>query len=78
MVTHNYEQFAPYVTRKIKMHDGKVVEDEKIRSIPEAVMEHAEDMYEEAREKAETEEAGGRGSISAGNIIRLGVRNTLT
>ncbi len=76
VVTHNYEQFAPYVTRKIKMHDGKVVEDEKIRSIPEAVMEHAEDMYEEAREKAETEEAGGRGSISAGNIIRLGVRNT--
>ncbi len=27
LVTHNYEQAAPYVTRKIKMHDGQVVED---------------------------------------------------
>lgn len=27
VVTHNYEQFAPYATRKIKMHDGKVAED---------------------------------------------------
>ena len=28
VVTHNYEQFEAYATRKIKMHDGKVVEDE--------------------------------------------------
>ena len=27
VVTHNYDQFAEYVTRKIKMHDGRVVED---------------------------------------------------
>lgn len=29
VVTHNYEQFAPYATRKIKMHDGKVAEDSR-------------------------------------------------
>ena len=27
IVTHNYEQVAPYVTRKITMHDGKILED---------------------------------------------------
>ena len=30
IVTHNYEQVEPYVTRKIEMHDGKVVEDKKL------------------------------------------------
>lgn len=27
MVTHNYEQAAPYVTRKIRLHDGELVTD---------------------------------------------------
>jgi len=27
MVTHNFEQAAPYVSRKIRLHDGEVVED---------------------------------------------------
>ena len=31
VVTHNFEQFEAYATRKIKMHDGKVVEDEILR-----------------------------------------------
>lgn len=31
IVTHNYEQVEKYVTRKIKMHDGKVLEDKKIK-----------------------------------------------
>ncbi len=30
LVTHNYEQAEPYATRKIMMHDGKVIEDKKI------------------------------------------------
>ena len=30
IVTHNYEQAEPYVTRKITMHDGKIIEDKKI------------------------------------------------
>ena len=31
IVTHNYEQAAPYVTRKITMHDGRIIEDKKIQ-----------------------------------------------
>lgn len=30
IVTHNYEQIEPFVTRKIKMHDGKLLEDKVI------------------------------------------------
>ena len=33
IVTHNYEQIEPYVTRKIKMHDGKILEDKKITKV---------------------------------------------
>ena len=33
IVTHNYEQVEPYVTRKIKMHDGSVLEDKVIRKV---------------------------------------------
>lgn len=32
IVTHNYEQVEKYVTRKITMHDGKVLDDKKITS----------------------------------------------
>ena len=31
VVTHDYEQIQAYATRKIKMHDGEVVEDKKIK-----------------------------------------------
>ena len=31
IVTHNYEQAEPYVTRKITMHDGRIIEDKSIR-----------------------------------------------
>ena len=33
IVTHNYDQVEKYVTRKIKMHDGKVLEDKKIKEV---------------------------------------------
>ena len=32
VVTHNYEQAEPFVTRKLTMHDGKIIEDKKISS----------------------------------------------
>ena len=32
IVTHNYEQVEEYVTRNIKMHDGKILEDRIIRN----------------------------------------------
>lgn len=31
IVTHNYDQVEPYVTRKIKMHDGRVLEDKVLK-----------------------------------------------
>ena len=31
IVTHNYDQVEEYVTRKITMHDGRVLEDKKIK-----------------------------------------------
>ncbi|MCQ2567511.1 MAG: ABC transporter ATP-binding protein [Mogibacterium sp.] len=31
IVTHNYEQAEPYVTRKITMHDGRIIEDRNVR-----------------------------------------------
>ena len=33
IVTHNYDLVEKYVTRKITMHDGKVLEDKKIKNI---------------------------------------------
>ncbi len=30
IVTHNYEQAEPYVTRKLTMHDGKIIEDKTV------------------------------------------------
>ncbi|MCI8648019.1 MAG: ABC transporter ATP-binding protein [Firmicutes bacterium] len=62
VVTHNYEQFAPYATRTIKMHDGKVVEDERLKE----------------RSKGALQEKGEFVSrdMSASSKIRLGVRNT--
>ncbi len=35
IVTHNYEQVANYVTRKITMYDGKILEDDKISNVNE-------------------------------------------
>lgn len=31
VVTHNYKQIEPYATRKIRMHDRKIVEDEILK-----------------------------------------------
>lgn len=33
IVTHNYDQVSDYVTRKITMHDGRVIEDLKIKPV---------------------------------------------
>ncbi|MBQ9699117.1 MAG: ABC transporter ATP-binding protein [Lachnospiraceae bacterium] len=37
MVTHNYDQVEPYVTRKIRLFDGKIVSDELVRQIDSVV-----------------------------------------
>lgn len=35
MVTHNYEQAEPYVTRKIRLHDGELIEDTRVNTLQE-------------------------------------------
>ncbi len=61
IVTHNYEQVEPYVTRKIRMSDGRIVENEVLKptekiTAPEQNKDHK--------------------SLSIFNQIRLGLRNT--
>lgn len=59
IVTHNYEQVENYVTRKIRMHDGKILEDKKIK--PEEFVKNAKiHQYK---------------NITLPNKIRLGIRN---
>ncbi len=60
IVTHNYEQVEEYVTRKIKMHDGKVLEDKQIVKV-----EDIDNDYEQVYK-----------NITFLNKIRLGLRNT--
>ncbi len=59
VVTHNYEQVEPYVTRKIKMHDGKIIEDKVIRPV----------------EKQKNPKTHTYKNITFANKIRLGIRN---
>lgn len=60
VVTHNYEQVEPYVTRKIKMHDGKILEDKDIRKTKD-ITDETVPQYK---------------NITFLNKIRLGLRNT--
>lgn len=62
VVTHNYDQFAPYATRRIKMHDGKVVEDEQLQK------SHVIQRQEKKKITA--------GNLSVCSKIRLGLRNS--
>ena len=39
IVTHNYDQVSDYVTRKIRMHDGKILEDTKLKKIKDSKYE---------------------------------------
>ena len=62
IVTHNYEQVEPYVTRKITMHDGRVAEDKALRPALPADEEHIKTAKADA--------------LSVGSQCRLGLRNT--
>ena len=60
VVTHNYEQVEKFVTRKIKMHDGRILEDKKIKD------------YKEVKEKEQTNFK----DITHFNRFRIALRNT--
>ena len=63
VVTHNYDQVEPYVTRKITMHDGRVTEDLKFDRT--AVKETKEDQVSEGS-FVTTEEDMPEGSVTSG------------
>lgn len=69
VVTHNFEQFEAYATRKIKMYDGKVVEDEKVTQPVRTAGESSALSFAAAAGRAS-------GRISVPSKIRLGLRNT--
>ena len=89
IVTHNYEQAEPYVTRKITMHDGKIIEDKRIAQ-PRLV--EAETLTDPTGAELGGDERPGRAARSGGRASRsevarpkkmrwtsellLGVRNT--
>ena len=61
VVTHDYDQVKSYATRKIKMHDGEVVEDKKVKAF----------------EKAELTQKIKPRSLPFITMIRFAVRNLL-
>lgn len=78
VVTHNYDQFEKYATRKIKMHDGKVAEDERL-AIPTgdvAIVENPQEKPENADKDAQSAPLHKKDRISAGGKAKLGARNT--
>ena len=69
VVTHNYEQAEPYATRKLTMHDGRLVEDKTINTAGKS-RSNAEDGI-----AAEQFEAASPGKMKRSSELRLGVRN---
>ncbi len=86
IVTHNYEQAEPYVTRKITMHDGAVVEDKHVTHEDTAEPLSHDQLYDYLKEAARLQEqkdsesgsykAAAPGKMSKASELRLGVRNT--
>lgn len=60
MVTHNIEQVEQYATRVIKMHDGRIIENNEIKKVEDDL------QVEESKYK----------NLSVFNKLRLGTRNT--
>ena len=56
IVTHNYDQAEPYVTRKLTMHDGKIIEDKTITR-NDAYLEYVESDTDYAAYDAEVPKA---------------------
>ena len=52
IVTHNYEQAEPYATRKLTMHDGKIVEDRKISEARDEAPLSIDQLYDSLAKEA--------------------------
>lgn len=85
IVTHNYEQAEPYVTRKITMHDGKIIEDKKIDRSDAEEQASVEQLYKHLADHAHLAEQDSEdiavdtadvGALKKTSELRLGLRNT--
>lgn len=76
IVTHNYDQVEDYVTRKITMYDGKVVEDKNLKPKNITLLDEDSNVDTEIA-KDKVEKNASEGKLSAGNTIRLGGRNSV-
>ena len=78
IVTHNYEQVEPYVTRKIQMHDGHVVEDKVLKHSGQANDQLTSNLsaIESAVDLGKTVEKAKADTISHKNLLKLSARNT--
>ena len=64
IVTHNYEQVEPYVTRKISMHDGRIAEDKRMARPQEAPAESDATQVESGAAQVESSEAQAASSVA--------------
>lgn len=62
IVTHNYEQVEEYVTRKITMHDGRILEDKHLKEVETKEIEVTKEYKD----------------ITLGSKIRLATRNAFS
>ena len=85
IVTHNYEQAEPYATRRLTMHDGRIIEDKRTERTDSGKTLSVDEMYENLRENAQLQEdkikesipdAGTAGEMRKSSELRLGLRNT--
>lgn len=83
IVTHNYEQVEEYVTRKITMHDGKIIEDRRLADQDRRVIYQDEvPLIEGRRSKRNLHVTNNEDEIaqvppmSFGSQLNLGLRNT--
>ena len=74
VVTHNYEQIEKYATRKLVMHDGKIIEDKVLEKKDEnTTIDNGENYISlSSIPKAQNKKK----NIGFINKLRLGVRNT--
>lgn len=54
MVTHNYDQAEPYVTRKVRIHDGQVISDVLVNNGEEVGEATVSDIAEAAPEQSDS------------------------
>ena len=83
IVTHNYEQVEEYVTRKITMHDGKIIEDRRLDDQDRRVIDQDEVPLIEGRRSKRNlyvtnneDEIAQVPPMSFGSQLNLGLRNT--